>query len=171
VRISDSDGLDADLVVMAAGVRPRVDLADAAGLRTESGRILVDAGMRTSAPTVFAAGDVAYAMNEAAGRRLTVEHWGDALAMGEIAGRNAAGDDTSWGEVPGFWTTIGNHTAKYGAWGDGFDQIRVVEHGADRFTAWYGRDGLVVGVLTVDADEDYEHGGRLIERGHAFADV
>jgi 3-phenylpropionate/trans-cinnamate dioxygenase ferredoxin reductase component len=169
VRVGEGDDISADLVVMAAGVRPRVELAESTGLRTDAGRIRVDARMRTSAPNVFAAGDVAYAMNEAAGRRLTVEHWGDALAMGEVAGRNAAGVRAAWAQVPGFWTTIGDHTAKYHAWGDGYDEVRLDEHDAESFTAWYGREGRVVGVLTVDADADYERGAELVERGATFA--
>lgn len=169
VRIGDSERVVADLVVMATGVRPRVELAESAELQLEAGRVPVDAQMRTSAPNVYAAGDIAYAMNQAAGRRLTVEHWGDALAMGDVAGRNAAGDRATWAEVPGFWTTIGDRTAKYAAWGDGYDDARLIEHDPESFTAWYARDGRVVGVLTAGADDDYERGRQLVERGAAFA--
>ncbi len=62
---------------------------------------------------VFAVGDVAYAHNRSAGRRLRVEHWGDALGQGEIAGCVLAGQDAHWQEVPGFWSSIGQHTIKY----------------------------------------------------------
>ena len=43
--------------------------------------------------------------------------------------------------MPGFWSTIGERTLKYAAWGDGFDEVRVREHGGGAFTAWYGADG------------------------------
>ena len=131
----------------------------------ESERIPVDAGMRTSRDGVYAAGDVVYAHNAAAGRRLAVEHWGEALNMGEIAGRNAAGDDRAWDVAPGFWSTIGSHVLKYAAWGDGFDEARMVDHARGAFTVWYGREGTTVGVLTHDRDEDYERGKSLVETG------
>jgi NADPH-dependent 2,4-dienoyl-CoA reductase/sulfur reductase-like enzyme len=131
----------------------------------ESERIPVDAGMRTSRAGVYAAGDLVSAHNAAAGRRLDVELWGEALNMGEIAGRNAAGDDRVWDVAPGFWSTIGSHVLKYAAWGDGFDEARMVDHARGAFTVWYGREGTTVGVLTHDRDEDYERGKSLVETG------
>jgi NADPH-dependent 2,4-dienoyl-CoA reductase/sulfur reductase-like enzyme len=121
--------------------------------------------MRTTRENVYAAGDVVRAHNPTAGRALAVEHWGEALNMGEIAGRNAAGEDRVWDVAPGFWSTIGTRTLKYAAWGDGFDEARMVEHGHDAFTVWYGRDGVTVGVLAHDRDEDYERGRTLVETG------
>ncbi|MDA0168367.1 FAD-dependent oxidoreductase [Solirubrobacter taibaiensis] len=156
----------ADLILMAAGVQPRAGLAETAGLDVREGRIVVDEHMRTSAEGVYAAGDVAFAHNAAAGRHLAVEHWGEALNMGEIAGRAIAGDaDARWDVAPGFWSTIGEHQLKYVAWGDGFDEARLVEHGKGAWTIWYGTEGRTVGVLTHDRDEDYETGRKLIETG------
>jgi 3-phenylpropionate/trans-cinnamate dioxygenase ferredoxin reductase subunit len=165
VHLPDGSSWTADLVVAAAGARPRTGLAERAGLATTGGRLVVDDHMRTLTPGVYAAGDIAYAHNGAAGRRLAVEHWGEATRMGEIAGTNAAGGDDSWSEVPGFWSEIGEHTLKYGAWGDGHDDVRLVDHGNGAFTAWYARDGVLVGVLTHDADDDYESGQQLVEQG------
>jgi NADPH-dependent 2,4-dienoyl-CoA reductase/sulfur reductase-like enzyme len=129
----------------------------------ESPRIRVDAQMRTKRDDVFAAGDAALAFNATAGRHLAVEHWGEALNMGEVAGRVLAGEDASWDVAPGFWSTIGEHTVKYVAWGDGFDEARVVDHGDGAWTVWYGADGITVGVLTHERDADYERGRELIE--------
>jgi NADPH-dependent 2,4-dienoyl-CoA reductase/sulfur reductase-like enzyme len=113
---------------------------------------------------VFAAGDIAFAVNASARRGITVEHWGDALTMGEIAGRGAAGQRAEWSQAPGFWSTIGDHTLKYAAWGDGFDDVRVDADDAGRFTVRYGQDGELVGVLTHDRDEDYERSQADIEK-------
>jgi 3-phenylpropionate/trans-cinnamate dioxygenase ferredoxin reductase component len=157
-----------ELVLMAAGIRPRSGLAVAAGLATEDDRIVTDERMRTSAEGVYAAGDVALARNAAAGRRLPVEHWGEALNQGEVAGRNAAGEAATWSAAPGFWSSIGDKALKHVAWGDGFDEARFVSHAGDAFTVWYGRGGIAVGVLTHDADDDYERGRELIERGQAL---
>jgi NADPH-dependent 2,4-dienoyl-CoA reductase/sulfur reductase-like enzyme len=125
--------------------------------------------MQSSDQGVLAAGDVCSAENACAGRRLRVEHWGDALKQGEIAGCNAAGENVTWDEVPGFWSTIGNRTLKYAAWGDGYDQSRVETHPDGGFTAWYGRDRRVVGVLTHEADRDYERGQKLIREGASWS--
>ena len=153
------------LVLMATGVKPRVELARAAGAEIANGRVVVDEHMRTSLDGVYAAGDVAFAYNAAARRHLAVEHWGEALNMGEVAGRTIAGEDASWDVAPGFWSTIGEHTIKYAAWGDGFDEARVVDHGGGAWTIWYDRDGVTVGVLTHERDEDYETGRERVEQG------
>lgn len=155
----------APVLVMAGGAAPRVELAVSAGLELESGAVPVDTHQRTSKPGLYAAGDVAFAENATAGRHLRVEHWGDALGQGEVAGRNAAGADAVWDAVPGFWSTIGDHTLKYAAWGDGFDESRFEEHREGAFTVWYGFQGKIVGVLTHDRDQDYEGGSKLIAEG------
>lgn len=172
LSLRDREPIDGDLVLCAGGIGPRAEVAAAAGVAlSDDGRVLVDDRMRASVAGVFAAGDVALAYNRAAGRRLMVEHWGDALRMGEIAGATAADGEDSWQQVPGFWTEIGDQVLKYAAWGDGFDEVRVVEHGTGSFTHWYGRDGTVVGALTCRADGDYERANDLVARGAAFGEV
>jgi NADPH-dependent 2,4-dienoyl-CoA reductase/sulfur reductase-like enzyme len=163
VRLDNGVTIDCDLVIAATGVKPQSALARAAGIDTSEGRIVVDAQMRTSVENIFAAGDVALAYNSLAGRQVAVEHWQDAVDQGEIAGAGAAGHPGEWDNVPGFWTTIGESTLKYHAWGDGFDGSRLVEHD-DGFTVWYEADGTTVGVLTYNADDDYDRGEGLIRR-------
>ncbi|HEY1489387.1 MAG TPA: FAD-dependent oxidoreductase [Micromonosporaceae bacterium] len=160
----DREPVDADIVLSGGGITPRVDLARTAGLRIEDGRVLVDDWMQTSAPHVYAAGDIAFAYNATAGRRLRVEHWGEALHMGEIAGAHASGGEDRWDSVPGFWTQIGDRTLKYVAWGDGFDEARVIDNGSDAFTIWYVQSGTIVGALTYNADPDYARADELIGR-------
>jgi NADPH-dependent 2,4-dienoyl-CoA reductase/sulfur reductase-like enzyme len=133
----------------------------------EDGAVVADAAMRTSDEAVRCAGDIALAHNPAAGRRLRVEHWGEALAQGEVAGRAIAGEDARWDVVPGFWSTIGERTLKQRAWGDGWDDV-LLDGDAAGFTAWYGRAGRLVGVLTHERDGDYERGGDLIAEGAPF---
>ncbi len=161
VRLDNGVSIECDLVLSATGVKPQSTIAAAAGLGTRSDRVVVDAGMRTSGDGVYAAGDVALAHNGAAGRHIAVEHWQDAVDQGEIAGSNAAGASDEWAAVPGFWTTIGDATVKYHAWGDGYDRAHLAEH-ADGFTVWYESGGTVVGVLTHNADDDYDRGEALI---------
>jgi hypothetical protein len=80
-----------------------------------------------------------------------------------------AGGEASWTTAPGFWSTIGDKTLKYVAWGDGWDDLRFEDHGDGSFTVWYGSDGVCVGVLTHNADEDYERGRELVEAGASFS--
>jgi 3-phenylpropionate/trans-cinnamate dioxygenase ferredoxin reductase subunit len=167
--IAGETRVPADVVVMASGVKPRSELALAAGLELDEGAVPVDASMRTSREGLLAAGDVCKAQNLAAGRALRVEHWGDALTHGEIAGTIAAGARASWDGVPGFWSTIGDHTVQYAAWGDGFDEAHLSRHADGGFTTWYVKAGRVVGVLAHESEQDYEAGQQQIKAGAPWA--
>lgn len=165
VRLSDGTEISADLVLSATGVTVRSELAELAGAEMKDRRVVVDASMRTSVPGLFAAGDVAFAMNTTAGRHLVVEHWNAAERMGEIAGTVAAGGEAKWAEPLGFFSLVGHHMLKYAAWGDGFDQATPVHHEDGGLTVWYTRDGVTVGVLTSDADGDLDLGRTLLVSG------
>ena len=167
VNIEDGDAVDTGTVLFGTGVRPRIRLAAEADLEVDHG-IITDSSMRTSAPGIFAVGDIAQAYNESAGRHLSVEHWGDALEHGRIAGTVIAGGGAAWSMAPGFWSTIGDKTLKYWAWGDGWDE-QYFEDKGEGFTVWYGKEGTLVGVLSHETDEDYESGREPIERGESFS--
>jgi 3-phenylpropionate/trans-cinnamate dioxygenase ferredoxin reductase component len=168
VAVASGEPVSGQTVLLAAGVRPRTRLAEEAGLEMKRGGVITDSSMRTSAPGIFAGGDIAFAMNEAAGSRQKVEHWGDALEHGRVAGTVLVGGEAVWREAPGFWSTIGDKTLKYWAWSGGWDEARFVKKDGsegEAFAVWYGREGVTVGVLAHNADEDYEEGRELIERG------
>jgi 3-phenylpropionate/trans-cinnamate dioxygenase ferredoxin reductase component len=167
LRVAPAVGhaIPVDLVVLGTGIAPRDELARAAGLTLgpDERFVAVDETMATSDPAIRAAGDVTVARHALAGRVLHVEHWGDALAQGTVAGRALAGDPFArWDTPPGFWSTIGPRTLKHVAWGAGHDEVRVTDHGADAFTARYYARSRLVGVLTHDCDGDYDAGGRQI---------
>lgn len=170
IALGGHPAVEADVVLLATGARPRLELAERAGLEiADAGGVAADAGLATSAEGVFAAGDIACPEHPVAGRRLRVEHWGDALAHGEVVGRRLAGDEQArWSELPGFWSTIGEHTIKYAAWGDGWDDVRVRDHPGGGWTAWYGRGGTTVGVLCHDRDEDYDAGRERLVRAESL---
>jgi 3-phenylpropionate/trans-cinnamate dioxygenase ferredoxin reductase component len=161
VRLDDGVTIDCDLVLAATGVTPQSRLAAGAGLEIRDDRIVVGSDMATSAPDVYAAGDVALARHEVAGRHLAIEHWQDATDQGEIAGACAAAWSTKWVNVPGFWTSVGDATLKYHAWGDGYERSELRDHPGG-FTVWYESGDAAVGVLTYNADDDYELGEQLI---------
>lgn len=160
VVLDDGTAIQADLVVSANGVRPDVRLAESAGLDTRDGRIVVDEHMHASARNVYAAGDVALAHNVTAGRRIRAEHWRDAAQEGLVAGLTAAGFSAAWDQVPGFSSTIGDSVFKYRGWGS-YETCRLVDH-HDGFTVWYESDSEVVGVLTLNADEDLRRAEELL---------
>jgi 3-phenylpropionate/trans-cinnamate dioxygenase ferredoxin reductase subunit len=165
VEIEHGPTLHADAIVLATGVRPAAELAEAAGLALDDGAVAADPALRSSDPAVLVAGDVAAAEHAVAGRRLHVEHWGDALVQGEIAGRVAAGEDATWRAAPGFWSTIGGHTLKLAAWGDGWDTDVVEADEDDRLVVRLERDGRTVGVLSSGDDDAYERGRERLEAG------
>jgi 3-phenylpropionate/trans-cinnamate dioxygenase ferredoxin reductase component len=103
VRTSDARVLGADVVVIGVGVAPRTELAEAAGLDVDNG-VLVDDRLRTSAPNVFAAGDIANAEHPILGGRVRVEHWGTALEQGPAAARNMLGQDLPYERIPYFFS-------------------------------------------------------------------
>jgi 3-phenylpropionate/trans-cinnamate dioxygenase ferredoxin reductase component len=167
VTVEGGEEISAGTVLFGTGVSPRLGLAEAAGLETDGG-VVTDSSMRTSGTGIFAVGDIAMAYNESAGRHVSVEHWGDALEHGRIAGTVISGGEASWGMVPGFWSTIGDKTMKYWHWGDDFWDDIAFEDRGDAFVARYGKDGTLVGVLAHGADEDYENAREPIERGAPF---
>ena len=103
VRTSSGRAVDCDFAVVGVGVAPRVQLAHDAGLEIDNG-ILVDEKLQTSAPNVFAAGDVANALHPFYGRRIRVEHWANALNQGPAAARAMLGEPVSFDRIPYFFS-------------------------------------------------------------------
>lgn len=103
VVTSEGDTVPADVVVVGVGIRPRIELAEAAGAAIDNG-VVTDAALRTSLDQVWAAGDVANWDSRLFGRHLRVEHWANALDGGLAAGRSMAGAEVSYDPVPFFFS-------------------------------------------------------------------
>jgi 3-phenylpropionate/trans-cinnamate dioxygenase ferredoxin reductase subunit len=127
VRTSTGDVVEADLVVVGVGIRPNVELAEVAGLDVDNG-VLVDELLQTSDPSIWAAGDVANAVNPLLGTRVRVEHWANADGQGKAAGRSMAGRGEPYAKLPYFFTDQYDLSMEY----HGFVSPRDDEFRADR---------------------------------------
>ena len=147
LRVEDGDPVEADLLVVGIGVAPRTALAEAAGLDVDNG-VLVDEHLRTSAPDVFAAGDVANAWHPTLGRRIRVEHWDNAIKQGQAAARSMLGEDVVYDKLPYFFTDQYDLGMEYVGYADPAEVDEVVIRGnrdGDRvFTAYWVKDGIAV---------------------------
>jgi 3-phenylpropionate/trans-cinnamate dioxygenase ferredoxin reductase component len=148
VRTSDGAALECDAVLFGVGVAPRTELAD--GVLAVDDGIRVDAGLRTSAEGVFAAGDVANHDHPLFGR-LRIEHWANALEQGPAAARAMLGQDVSYERVPYFFSDQYDVGMEYAGYSRPGDEVVFRGDPATReFIAIWLRDGRVVAGMNVN---------------------
>jgi 3-phenylpropionate/trans-cinnamate dioxygenase ferredoxin reductase subunit len=170
VRTSDGRLLAADVVVVGVGAAPRIELAQAAGLQVGDG-VLTDDRLRTSAPDVFAAGDIAGAEHPILGARIRVEHWGTALEQGPAAARNMLGHDLAYERIPYFFSDQYEVGMEYAGYAPAYD--RVVFRGdpaSFEFVAFWMRDNRVVAGMNLNVWEVNEDIQALIRSGSTVDD-
>ena len=155
--------IDCDLVVIGAGVSPDVTLAKGAGLEIgEGGGVVCSARLETSAPGIFAAGDICEYDSPVHGRQLRIEHWDVAFNQGKTAALNMLGRATEHDVVPYFFSDLADWSSmEYVGPGSGEPVVRGSLQDGD-FTAFYVDDGRVTAALTVGRSDDLEHAKRFI---------
>ncbi|MCW3001039.1 MAG: hypothetical protein JWQ20_337 [Conexibacter sp.] len=166
LHVVDTDGrtVEADAVVVAVGLEADVDLATRAGLEVGNG-ILVDELCRTSAPDVFAAGDIANHPNPILGRRVRIEHWQNAQHQAQAAARSMLGQGAPFAEVPWVWSDqYGVNLQVTGLPEPTDDVVLRGDPASLTFTAFLLRDGVLVAAVGLDAADDIRAARELIGR-------
>ena len=170
VRTTDGVVVEGDLVVVGAGASPRDELARHAGLTVENG-IVVDEFLRTSAPDVFAAGDVAATWNTRYNKRIRMEHWANALNQGPAAARNMLGQDRAYAKLPYFYSDQYDLGMEYNGYAADWD--RVVLRGDRKgreFLAFWLQGGRAVAAMNANVWDQGDEIKALI-RGAAPVDA
>jgi NAD(P)H-nitrite reductase large subunit len=147
IRTSKGLALESEIVIGGIGIRPETGLVEASGLKTDDG-IVVDAQLQTSAPGIFAAGDVARFPQHGLGTMTRVEHWDGAMAQGKQAGRNMAGAGELFTYMPYFFSDL----FKFG-----YEAVGEIDPRLETFADWqkendtgviyFLKDGRVRGVM------------------------
>ena len=164
VTLTDGTVLPADLVVLGVGVRPRLALAESAGLTLDKG-VVVDSELRTSQPDIFAAGDIARFPDPRSGAMVRIEHWVVAERQGQTAARNMLDAGEQFDSVPFFWSSHYDTSITYVGHAPSWDEAVIDGDLAARdATITYRRAGKVLAVATIGRDLAALHAEIEMER-------
>lgn len=161
VELSDGSEIEADLVIIGVGVRPRVALAQAAQIPLEGG-ILVDAYLETAMPGIYAAGDVARWRADD-GQTCRVEHWVVAERQGQVAAENMLGAHVPFRDAPFFWSAHYDVSIRYVGYAPSWDTIEIDGNLAARdCLVRYRKGDRVIAVAAIGRDADaLDYGQKL----------
>jgi NADPH-dependent 2,4-dienoyl-CoA reductase/sulfur reductase-like enzyme len=164
VRLEKGGSIEADLVVVGIGVRPRLELAEKAGLRLDRG-VVVDQYLETSAPGVYAAGDIARWPDPHSGESIRVEHWVVAERQGQAAAFNMMGHAIPFTAVPFFWSQHYDVPINYVGHAEGWDEIVTLGDVMSKDCVLrFKRNGRVAAVASIFRDLESLEAEVLMER-------
>jgi len=164
LALADGTTIAADFLVVGTGVRPRIGIAEAAGIALDRG-IRIDAHLKTNAPGVYAAGDVARYPYRRSGQNIRVEHWVHAERQGQHVARMILGDSAPFNDAPFFWSAHQDISIRYIGHAEQFNppkldgflekcdvEVRFTTAGRLMALATVGRD-----LKSLDAGVEFEH--------------
>jgi 3-phenylpropionate/trans-cinnamate dioxygenase ferredoxin reductase component len=166
VVLDDGTELPADLAVVGVGIRPATELAESAGLRVDNG-VVTDASLRTSAPDVYACGDVMNAENPMLGKHIRVEHWDNAINSGQTAAKAMLGQDVTYDKIPYFFSDQYDWGMEYAGYVEpgGYDSV-VFRGSAPEFVAFWVKDGRVLAAMNQNVWDVQDDLQKLVRAGH-----
>jgi NADPH-dependent 2,4-dienoyl-CoA reductase/sulfur reductase-like enzyme len=169
VTLKNGTKLDADLVVVGIGVRPNLVVAEQAGLRIDRG-VVVDEHLRTSAPNIWAAGDIARWPDRYSGTSIRVEHWVVAEQQGQAAARSMLGHNQPYTTAPFFWSAHYDVMINYVGAAQDWDEVKVTGSIPDRdCLVAYRKNGKTLAVASINRDAESLRVQIAMDRGDAAA--
>jgi NADPH-dependent 2,4-dienoyl-CoA reductase/sulfur reductase-like enzyme/nitrite reductase/ring-hydroxylating ferredoxin subunit len=164
VVLKSGKSLAADMVVAGVGVRPRTQLAEKAGIALDRG-VLVDSYLKTNAPGVFAAGDIARWPDPHSGANIRVEHWIVAERQGQAAALNMLGGHEPFNAVPFFWSQHYDVPINYVGHAESWDDLAIEgDIAAKDCLLRYKQKGRVLAVASIYRDAESLEAELAMER-------